>query len=131
MSWPAGSGFAVSKSITASAASTGSDFLYPTAFIWRVSSSRRSTAALEHLGAGLAMELQGLRDDLASLARSFGLGSITGCPVAPRLLFAGRGAYICPVNSRESFHDRCSVFHGIARPVGCGPGNVNVQHLAI
>src|ERR1700682_1197978 len=33
MSRPFGSGFAVSKSIKASAASIGSDFLYPTAFM--------------------------------------------------------------------------------------------------
>jgi hypothetical protein len=37
MSRPFGSGFAASKSISASLSSIGSDFLYPTAFMWRFS----------------------------------------------------------------------------------------------
>src|SRR5882724_75833 len=43
MSRPFGSGLAASKSIRASAASMGRDFLYPIAFIWRFSLSEAAT----------------------------------------------------------------------------------------
>jgi hypothetical protein len=58
MSRPLGSCFAVSKSISASAASIGSDFLYPTAFIWRFSlcpaEQRRPAANTCGLAGGIA-----------------------------------------------------------------------------
>src|SRR4030081_3345900 len=58
MSRPRGSGFAASKSIKASAASMGRDFLYPTAFIWRFSlvpaANRRSSGTTCGFISGIA-----------------------------------------------------------------------------
>src|SRR5258706_5687526 len=48
MSRPFGSGFAVSKSISASAASMGRDFLYPTAFMRRFSLVPAAIAGFRH-----------------------------------------------------------------------------------
>src|ERR1700737_5435056 len=58
MARPVGSGFAVSKSISASAASTGRGFLYPTAFIWAVLLGPAGTAGLPTLPAVWLGELQ-------------------------------------------------------------------------
>jgi hypothetical protein len=58
MSRPVVTGFAASKSISASAASMGSDFLYPTAFIRRFSLYSADECRCETITCGFPEQLQ-------------------------------------------------------------------------
>src|ERR1700674_4522689 len=95
MSRPFGSGLAVSKSIRASAASMGRDFLYPMAFIWRFSLGEAATQdglLLPLLAARL--ELQGSRENATDGEAESGQNRPGHGP--PSLLFTTREAYIRP-----------------------------------
>src|SRR3978361_972510 len=117
MSRPLGSGLAASKSNSASAASMGRDFLYPTAFIGRFSLGIRQCRCFPILPAVSWRELQvvagnGLAQVIVPRNRA-----ISGAIGASTRFYSGTGTLIFPSSfPRESIHDRCPHFHGVAGP---------------
>src|SRR5450432_2216018 len=113
MSRPRGSGFAVSKSIKASAASIGSDFLYPTAFIWRFSLYPADNRRSRVITCGFATKLQGLRAGEAR-CRLSPIGPKGDIGPADHFYWRDEKPIFGRSILRESFHDRYSCSHGIA-----------------
>src|SRR5579872_7172986 len=89
MSRPFASGFAASKSIRASACSIPSDFLYPTAFIWRSPLLYGDAGAIGPIQASSRRKLQ------AEAVPCDGKRPIQAISMPLSLLIARLGAYIC------------------------------------
>src|SRR4029077_21184077 len=118
MSRPFGSGFSVSKSIRASLASIGSDFLYPTAFIGVLPSLLFLSSPVAPLPIGPAGGNARIWL-MANLQLCCRLGSQWPCRAPRSLLIASLSAYICGISPPGFPHERYSLFHGIVHPFGC------------